>query len=176
MQPKTWRGASLQYDPILVVGVQPVTVAALGEMLRGFGPCGAISQAASNDEALALTARLNPKLIFVEPAGAELDGLQFVRDLRRSGLAADGAPVILICAERTVTALREAQNAGVHEFLVRPISPAHLLRRLDAVVSEWRPWIETESYVGPDRRRFDTAGAPENLNRRKNYASSPDGA
>ena len=174
MQPRTWRGASLQYDPILVLAAQPATAATLGEMLRGFGPCGTISQTASNTEALALTERLDPKLMFVEHAGAEFDGLQFVRDLRRSGLAADGAPVIVICAERTVAALREAQNAGAHEFLVRPITPTHLLRRLDAVVGEWRPWIETQSYVGPDRRRFDTAGAPGSTNRRKSYAAETD--
>jgi len=105
--------------------------------------------------------------VFVERGMATPDGLQFVRDLRRSNLAAKAAPVIVLSDERTVAALREAQNAGVHEFLVRPFSAAHLIRRLDAICGDQRLWIDTSSYVGPERRRFNSADAPKASERRR---------
>lgn len=167
MGPNSWRQASLQFAPILILTAQRMMATNIGEMLRGFGPHGSISVASSNDEALAMTAAINPKLLFVDQVGANIDGLRFVRDLRRSQLAAVAAPVIMISEERTISALREAQNSGVHEYLVKPLSAAHLIKRLDAVVAEWRPWFETQSYAGPDRRRFNAGADAARKNRRK---------
>ena len=167
MPPRNWRQASAQFDPILVLAAQRTIAITVGEMLRGFGPHGSISWVTSNEDALRMVAGIKPKLIFVEQTGLGIDGLKFVRDLRQGGLPGKAAPVILMSDERSVSALRAAQNAGAHEFLVRPFSADHLLKRLDAVASEPRPWFETASYAGPDRRRFNTATTPVGQNRRK---------
>jgi hypothetical protein len=56
----------------------------------------------------------------------------------------------------TLRTMREAQNAGAHELLIRPFSTYQLGKRLEAIAAP-RIWIETASYIGPDRRRFNSA-------------------
>jgi hypothetical protein len=60
-----------------------------------------------------------------------------------------------------------ARDAGVHEFLRRPISLGDLERRLDAVSGRPRDWIEAVNYVGPDRRRFNSAADYKGTNKRR---------
>jgi len=46
-----------------------------------------------------------------------------------------------------------ARDAGVTEFLAKPISAKALYQRVLNVVANPRPFIRTRSYFGPDRRR-----------------------
>jgi DNA-binding response OmpR family regulator len=47
----------------------------------------------------------------------------------------------------------EARDAGVSEYLVKPISAKLLYLRICAVIEYPRPFISTDSFFGPDRRR-----------------------
>ena len=165
MGPSRWQQSGLQFHQILVVAANRATSVKLGEMMRGFCTHGFIAWTASASDALEMTTRLKPQLVFVEERKG-FDGLSFVRQLRRSTASSRKAPVILLAQESTVGALRAAQNAGVHEFLVTPATAEHLLKRLDAVCGPPRTWFQTATYVGPDRRRFNSA-VPENENRRQ---------
>jgi DNA-binding response OmpR family regulator len=49
-----------------------------------------------------------------------------------------------------------ARDAGVTEFLAKPISAKGLYQRILNVVVSPRPFIRTKSYFGPDRRRNTT--------------------
>jgi DNA-binding response OmpR family regulator len=46
-----------------------------------------------------------------------------------------------------------ARDAGVTEFLTKPISAKALYQRILNVVANPRPFIKTKTYFGPDRRR-----------------------
>jgi DNA-binding response OmpR family regulator len=46
-----------------------------------------------------------------------------------------------------------ARDAGVTEFLAKPISAKALYERIVNVVANPRPFIKTKTYFGPDRRR-----------------------
>jgi DNA-binding response OmpR family regulator len=46
-----------------------------------------------------------------------------------------------------------ARDAGVTEFLAKPISAKGLYHRILNVVANPRPFIKTKTYFGPDRRR-----------------------
>jgi hypothetical protein len=46
-----------------------------------------------------------------------------------------------------------ARDAGVTEFLAKPISAKALYQRILNVVANPRPFIRTKTYFGPDRRR-----------------------
>jgi DNA-binding response OmpR family regulator len=46
-----------------------------------------------------------------------------------------------------------ARDAGVTEFLAKPISAKALYQRIVNIVVNPRPFIKTRSYFGPDRRR-----------------------
>jgi DNA-binding response OmpR family regulator len=46
-----------------------------------------------------------------------------------------------------------ARDAGITEFLAKPISAKALYQRIANVVANPRPFIKTKTYFGPDRRR-----------------------
>lgn len=46
-----------------------------------------------------------------------------------------------------------ARRAGVNEFVIKPFTPAALIDRISAVLWRPRPFVVTESFIGPDRRR-----------------------
>jgi CheY-like chemotaxis protein len=110
----------------------------------------------STDRALKLANNVNPNVIFVEYAAADLDGLDFTRALRKSRYACRKAPVVMVTGAATAATLLAARDAGVHEFLCKPFSMKDLMRRLEAVTLKQRDWVEAMSYIGPDRRRFNS--------------------
>jgi two-component system chemotaxis response regulator CheY len=46
-----------------------------------------------------------------------------------------------------------ARDAGITEFMAKPISAHALYQRILNVVANPRPFVKTKSYFGPDRRR-----------------------
>jgi DNA-binding response OmpR family regulator len=156
----------IRLQPVLVVTQHRADANLVKEQLRGFASMMATLWAQSMHDALALAASQSPRLMFVEQAGPPVDGLAFVRALRRSDLPCREAPVIMMTREMTLRGMREAQNAGAHEFLVRPFSANQLAKRLEAVAAP-RPWVETAVYIGPDRRRFNSAALLGKPDRRR---------
>jgi len=59
-----------------------------------------------------------------------------------------------------------ARDAGVTEFLAKPISAKALYQRIVNVVANPRPFIKTKSYFGPDRRR-NSSSSYVGMERRK---------
>lgn len=99
---------------------------------------------------------IEPGLIFTERAGPNLDGESLTRNLRRSSLAARRTPVIMVTADATASSIKGARDCGVHEFLRKPFTSADLFRRVENLALKPRDWVEGVSYVGPDRRRFNS--------------------
>lgn len=144
---------------VLIVDPHPATAKVLGEMVRD--ACQAeICAAPSTDKALKLAETFDPQVIFCELSAGAIDGVAFTRALRRSDLACRKAPVVLVTAQATAASILAGRDAGAHEFLRRPFTTRDLCRRLEAVVLQTRPWVEAIDYVGPDRRRFNSAEYP----------------
>jgi two-component system, response regulator PdtaR len=140
---------------ILVIDASPSGARLLVELLKGLG---AKSVYVETTDAGALNAckTLEPQVIFTELGGKNLDGLAFVRNLRRSSLSCRQAPVIVVTGEATAALIVASRNAGVHEFLRKPFTIKDLTRRLEAVILRSRDWVEAINYIGPDRRRFNS--------------------
>ena len=47
----------------------------------------------------------------------------------------------------------EARDAGVNEFVAKPLTARALIDRLRSVIDNERGWVKSNSYTGPDRRR-----------------------
>lgn len=140
---------------VLVAHPEPGPTWVIANLLQDFGRP-EIGFAATTAEALLAVEKLEPDLILIDLAGPNFDGLDFTRKLRRGRYVVRRAAVIVITAHPTEQSIRAAQNAGVHEFLRRPFTAGDFYRRLVAVMLKTRVWIETEDYVGPDRRRFNS--------------------
>ena len=144
-------------DRILVLDPNLATAKMLATLLRSLWPSAQVYGAGDAEKAMLLAGEVDPQLVFVEAASADLDGMAFTRAFRRSDLAAREAPIIMVFTEVKAAQLLGARDAGVHEFLRRPITLGDLQRRLEAVSGPPRDWIEAVNYVGPDRRRFNSA-------------------
>ncbi len=83
-----------------------------------------------------------------------LDGLDFVRLVRNSpDSPCPMVPVIMITGHSTLRRVGEARDVGVTEFLSKPVTARGVLTRIGLVVEHPRPFVRTEDYFGPDRRR-----------------------
>lgn len=141
---------------ILIVDPNVRSSRFLGSLLKS-GLQARVFTSAFFDAGFALARSANPHLILVEHTSVGLDGYALTRKIRRSDLPSRKAPVIMVTAEATASAIAMARDAGIHEFLRKPYTSGELQRRLEAVSLLHRDWIEGIAYVGPDRRRFNSA-------------------
>src|SRR5476649_1133824 len=93
-------------------------------------------------------------IIMTDLSMQPLDGIDFVRLLRRSPDSPNQmCPVIMITGHSTMGRVLEARNAGVNEFLAKPLTARGVVERITQVVDNPRPYVKTAEYFGPDRRR-----------------------
>lgn len=83
-----------------------------------------------------------------------IDGLEFTRLVRTSPQSANPyLPIIMMTGHSALQQVHRARDAGVTEFVSKPISPKTLLGRVNAVICNPRRFIKSETFCGPDRRR-----------------------
>ena len=83
-----------------------------------------------------------------------MDGVEFTRLVRNSSDSADPyLPIIMMTGHSEKSRVVEARDAGVTEFVVKPITAKAIIDRINAVIFRPRPFIKTDDYFGPDRRR-----------------------
>jgi two-component system, chemotaxis family, chemotaxis protein CheY len=87
-----------------------------------------------------------------------LDGVEFTRLVRTSPTTTNPyLPIIMMTGHSEKSRVYEARDAGVTEFVVKPITAKAILDRIQAVIMRPRDFVKHESYFGPDRRRTNTA-------------------
>jgi len=83
-----------------------------------------------------------------------LDGFDLSRLIRTSEDSRNPyVPIITISGHTEAHRIEEARDAGVNEFLAKPISATALYSRIHAVITQNREFIKTRMFFGPDRRR-----------------------
>ena len=159
---------------VMIVDPLPSGSKLVGDLMRDIARSH-VWVAETAEKALRLAGSYDPQIMFVEMGPQPLDGIAFVRELRRSHISARYAPVVMITSQATAAGILGARDAGVHEFLCRPFTLKDLLRRLEAVTLRGRDWVEAVNYVGPDRRRFNSGDYQGALKRRSDNRTTPDG-
>jgi CheY-like chemotaxis protein len=158
MPNSTLTPADLAELRVLVVDDHIHTARLIGDVLRA-GGVGEVYTAPDGHRARDLLQSRHPDIIFTDLHMPSMDGLELTRSIRRAAVEPDPkvpnpqVPIVMVtiqCSERDV---RIARMAGVNEFVIKPFTPAALLSRIQLVLSKPRPFIISESYVGPDRRR-----------------------
>lgn len=160
---------------VLIIDPQPASARMLAEALRNILPC-QVWIAPTRSKAIELLQSAMPQLVFIELAGQGLDGVELTRQLRRSEFACRKVPVIMTTATATAQAILAARDAGAHEFLRKPYTSKDLARRLEAVALKPRGWVEAVAYVGPDRRRFNSAEYAGRRKRKADLSETADAA
>ena len=102
--------------------------------------------------------RMKADIILIDWNAHPVSGETFVRQLRRvdNPMLAE-IPVIAIIANADRDVVFAARDCGVNVVLLRPFSAAQLLDKVMWTLGQDTPFIRSEGYVGPDRRRFRAA-------------------
>ena len=125
----------------------------LTEILRALG-VRQIFEALDGAEALQLMRDVEMDLIMTDLTMGPLDGIDFVNLLRNSpDSPGPFTPVIMITGHSTMRRVAEARDAGVNEFLAKPVTARGVIHRINLIIEHPRPFIRCADYFGPDRRR-----------------------
>jgi two-component system, chemotaxis family, chemotaxis protein CheY len=125
----------------------------LRTLLHGFGTREVYE---SEDGAAGLEAFTHymPDIVITDWAMPIFDGLELTQMIRQPGANANPyVPIIMLTGHSEKKRVIAARDAGVTEFLAKPISAKSLYQRILNVVANPRPFIKTKTYFGPDRRR-----------------------
>jgi CheY-like chemotaxis protein len=122
-------------------------------ILQAFG-VSQITEAADGERAWALVREHNPDVIVLDWMMEGMSGLEVVKLVRTSSQSPNPfVPIIMLTGYAQLDHVRQARDAGVNEFLAKPVSVKAVMTRLVAVIENPRPYVRTKSYFGPCRRR-----------------------
>jgi CheY-like chemotaxis protein len=122
-------------------------------LLNGFGSR-EIYEAEDGPSGLEAFTQYGPEIIITDWVMPGLDGLELTRMMRQPDAHGNAyVSIIMLTGHSEKARVTAARDAGVTEFLAKPISAKGLYQRIANVIANPRPFIKTKTYFGPDRRR-----------------------
>ena len=122
-------------------------------MLRAMGIT-LIREASDGVEALEIIRDWRPDVIIMDLVMQQLDGLETTRLLRQgSDSPHPFVPIIMVTGHTDRATVVAARDAGVNEFVAKPLTAKGLIDRMKSVINSERGWVKSSTYIGPDRRR-----------------------
>lgn len=152
---------------VLIVDDSAFMRKTLNKILTGFG-FRHIYEAADAVDGLSLLKQHNIDLVITDWVMDPLDGVEFTKIIR-SGTDTPNpyVPILMLTGYTEKYRIEKARDAGITEFLAKPISSETLFKRLISVVETPRKFVETDKYKGPDRRRNHSDDQYKGSERRK---------
>jgi len=131
-------------------------------ILQAFGVL-QISEAESGERAWTVLRETNPDVIVLDWVMEGMSGLELIQMIRTNSQVPNPfVPVIMLTGHTSLDHVRQARDAGVNEFIAKPVSVKTMMSRLVAVIEHPRPYVRTGVYFGPcRRRRMEDFNGPE---------------
>lgn len=143
---------SLADFDVVAVDDHPPSLRLLAALLDKAG-VGSVRCASNGAKALHELAVRCPDVLLVDWEMPGISGLDMVRFLRTSPDTPNRhLPVILVSGHTSRQRVLQARDAGINEFLVKPFTLKSVRACLSATLFHPRPFIISDSYVGPERR------------------------
>jgi two-component system, chemotaxis family, chemotaxis protein CheY len=125
----------------------------LRTLLHGFGARD-VYEAEDGATGLEGFTHFAPDIVLTDWAMPIFDGLELAQMLRQPGATSNPfVPIIMLTGHSEKKRVMAARDAGITEFMVKPVSAKALYQRILNVIINPRPFIRTRNYFGPDRRR-----------------------
>jgi two-component system chemotaxis response regulator CheY len=122
-------------------------------LLHGFG-AREVHEAEDGATGLEAFTHHMPDIVITDWAMPIFDGLELTQMIRQPGSNGNPfVPIIMLTGHSEKKRVIAARDAGVTEFLAKPLSAKALYQRVLNVVANPRSFIKTKTYFGPDRRR-----------------------
>ena len=143
----------IKKQKILIVEDNPHFRTLIQSILQALGVEN-IEEARDGAEAMEVLRGYDADLAILDWKMDGVDGIECVRRIRNDTESPNRfLPIIMLTGYTEESLMNEARNAGVNDFLGKPISAKSLLTRIASVLDQEFSYVETETYFGPDRRR-----------------------
>jgi len=137
----------------LVVDDNTHMLSIIKTLLKGFG-IRRIHEATDAADAFEEIRATHVDVIILDYALDTLDGIEFAQLVRTAKDSPNPyLPIIMLTAHSERHRVEEARDAGITEFLCKPICATDLYKRIIEVVEHPRSFVKMDTYFGPDRRR-----------------------
>lgn len=138
---------------ILLVDDNANMRAIVSAMLKSLG-VGRVSEAEDGTRALQIIAGDPVDIAIVDFKMQPMDGVDFTRTIRlEENSPAPYLPIIMMTGHSERIRVTEARDAGVNEFVAKPVMISALIKRIEAIILKPRPFVRSDTFFGPDRRR-----------------------
>ena len=111
------------------------------------------AEAGDGEEALKILGAFQPDVILSDWIMAPVDGLELLKRLRKGNTGISSfTPFIMVTSRSDGPWRAEARDAGVTEYLEKPVSVTDLYQGIKDVIENFKPFVRNRDYFGPDRR------------------------
>ena len=155
---------------ILVADPNPYMTKIIRAMLRGFGIT-RIREASDGAVALEEFKTQSIDIAIFDYALTTLDGIELTELLRADEHSPHRfVPIIMLSAYTEKKRVEASRDAGITEFLRKPLCARDLYLRLVEVIENPREFVQSNHYFGPDRRRNRNNTTYKGPDRRQEFA------
>jgi len=150
----------------LIVDADQYSTSILGQILRGFG-LSRHSVLETAEEARSRITSAHFDLLICDAILPDTHATDLIKWIRRQpGLNVKYIPIVVLTGYTQYSNVVNLRDAGANIVVRKPVSPNVLFDHIAWSARTDRPFIETDTYIGPDRR-FKNTGPPEGAGRRK---------
>jgi two-component system, chemotaxis family, chemotaxis protein CheY len=122
-------------------------------VLQAFGVSN-VYEARNGDEAWKVLLKVPCDIVLLDWLMTGMNGLELTQKIRSAPDSTNPfVPIVMLTGHTSVESVNAARDAGVNEFLAKPVSSKTILNRLVSVIEHPRPFVRTRGYFGPCRRR-----------------------
>jgi len=146
-------GATFDYLTALIVEDNVHMRTLLHSLMTALG-LKQVFEATNGEDAFVVMRERKPDLILTDLSMKPVDGIAFTQEVRMSHKSPNPyVPIIMITGHTERHRVEAARDAGVTEFLAKPITAQNLFLRIAEIIERPRPFVRAGDYFGPDRRR-----------------------
>jgi CheY-like chemotaxis protein len=150
----------------LVIDADQYSTSILGQILRGFGLSKHII-IDSGEEAKKRLPNSHFDLLICDALLPDMHAGDLIKWVRRQpALNIKYMPIVVLTGYTQFSNVVVLRDAGANIVVRKPVSPNVLFDHIAWSARTERPFIETDTYMGPDRR-FKNTGPPDGAGRRK---------
>lgn len=113
-----------------------------------------VAEAGSGEDALNTLKAGDVDIVFADNLMKPMNGVEMVRKIRAGEDNINPfTPVIMVSGYSELANIVEARDAGINEFLAKPVSAKLVYLRICSVIESPRGFVNSQEFFGPDRRR-----------------------
>lgn len=113
-----------------------------------------IREASEGEDALKVLRAWHADIVLTENVMQPIDGIKLTKMIRNSDDVIDSfVPIVMVSAHSEEWRIAMARDAGVNEFLVKPLAATKVISHIRSIVERPRKFVRSRQFFGPDRRR-----------------------